>query len=147
MGLEQSTIQDHFQFRGLRTNFFPRPREDDEDRVMLVKGMKASKNEYNVAKALDTLGLDYNFQMSIGGARGQSFTTILDFLVYTDPLPTPLWVHGEHWHMGDRRAKDIRQQTIVDDYLRGSAGMPIEIWGDESDTPALALQAVRRELR
>ena len=146
MGLEQSTIQDHFQFKGMRTVYMPRPQEDDEDRIFLVKGMKATENEFNVAKALDTMNLDYNFQMSIGGARGQSFTTILDFLVYTDPLPTPLWVHGEHWHMGGRRAKDIIQQTIVDDYLKGSAGIPVEIWGDESKTPMLALQAVRREL-
>jgi hypothetical protein len=146
MTLEQSTIQDHFAFGKMRSMYMVGPREDDEDRIYQVKGLKATKNEYNVAKALDAMELDYQFQMTTG-KRGQSFTVILDFLVQTVPQPTPLWVHGEHWHMGDRRAKDIRQQTIVDDFLGGAAANPVEIWGDQSDTYERALLYVRKALR
>jgi hypothetical protein len=145
MGLEKSTIQDHFYFGGLTSNMFPAPQDDDEDRVLLVKGLKATKNEYNVAMALDKLQLDYTFQLVVG-TRGQTGTTILDFLVQTVPQPTPLWVHGEHWHMGDRRARDLRNMATVDQYLGGEAGMGVELWGDETETETLALNAVRRNL-
>jgi hypothetical protein len=145
MTLEQSTIQDHFYFKGLTSNFLPNPPDDGQDRVYTVKGLKASLNEYNVALALDKLELEYTFQMSVG-TRGQTGTTILDFLVKTVPQPTPVWVHGEHWHMGERRGRDLRNMATVDDYLGGSSGEPVELWGDETETEALALNAVRREL-
>jgi hypothetical protein len=146
MGLEQSTIQDHFYVKGLQSNYLSVPQQDDEDRVHLVKGLKATKNEYNVALALDKLKFEYTFQMSVG-SRGQAGTVILDFMVQTDPMPTPVWVHGEHWHMGDRRAKDLRNMATVDDFMQGAAAEPVELWGDETETVALALNAVRRELR
>lgn len=145
MGLEKSTIQDHFYFRGLSTSYMRAPQEDDEDRIFLVKGMKATKNEYNVALALDKLDFEYKFQMATA-SKGQTGTVILDFLVETDPLPTPLWVHGEHWHMGDRRARDLRAQQTVDEFLGGGALAPVELWGDETETETLALNAVRRAL-
>jgi hypothetical protein len=130
----------------MRSLYIQPPREDDEDRIHIVKGLKATLNEYNVAKALDTMDLDYNFQMTTG-SKGQSFVVILDFLVFTVPQPTPLWVHGEHWHMGDKRAKDIRQMTVVDDFLGGAASDPVEIWGDQSKTYEQALLHVRKALR
>lgn len=144
--LRQSKIQGHFAFAKMRSMYMVPPQEDDEDRIYQVKGMKATLNEYNVAKALDTMDLDYEFQMTTG-TKGQSFVVILDFLVMTVPQPTPLWVHGEHWHMGERMAKDIRQQTIVDDFLGGAASDPVIIWGDQSNTYEAALLNVRKALR
>lgn len=147
MGLEKSRLQDHFAFKQMRSIFFQPPSEDMTERKYTVKDMKATENEYNVAWALDTIGLEYEFQMTVGGAKGQLGVVILDFLVYTVPLPTPLWVHGEHWHMGDRRAKDIRQQSIVEEALGGGSAIPVEIWGGESDTKERALYYTRRALR
>jgi hypothetical protein len=124
--------------------FYEQP--DLLDRAMTVQGKKASLNEYNVAKALDTVKLSYEFQLGIAGGRDLLGGIVLDFLVYTIPWPTPLWVHGEYWHQGPDREKDLRQQAIVDSIFRGEVGKPVEIWGSESETEAAALAAVRIKL-
>jgi hypothetical protein len=150
--LRRSRVQDWFQFRQLHSLFMAPPQEDDIQREFYVtdsdgKTSKATSNEYYVAKALEILGFEFHFQVSIAGGRSLAFGIVLDFLVETAPLPTPLWVHGEHWHMGERRAKDLRQQDIVKEYMSGSVLEPEEIWGSESDSEQRALAAVRRKLR
>jgi hypothetical protein len=152
--LRKSELQDHFQYQKLYSSFMKRPEAEDmaQEGYFVTdssgKTAKAgSKNEYFVAQALRTVGLKFQFQLSIAGGRSLAFGIVLDFLVETAPLPTPLWVHGEHWHMGERRAKDLRQQDIVKEYMRGSILEPVEIWGSESDTQERALSAVRKKLR
>jgi hypothetical protein len=130
----------------------PEPQEDDDVRTYYVtdsrgRKSKASSNEYWVAEALRELNLEFQFQLSIAGGRSLAFGIVLDFLVDTAPLPTPVWVHGEHWHTGERRAKDLRQQDIVKEYMQDSILEPVELWGSETDTKDEALAAVRRELR
>lgn len=122
------------------------PQEDLAERVYEVQGKKATSGEYNVALALEQLGLDYTFQLSILGGRSVAGGIVLDFLVDTVPLPTPLWVHGEYWHSGAQRAKDMRQQALVDQESRGGYAPAVEIWFDECDTPEKALDTVRRKL-
>ena len=146
-----ATIQSHFQFKQLTSYFHGRPDGKDATRVYRVtdrrgRTSKASSNEYFVAKALETLGFEFAFQLSVAGGRSLSFGIVLDFLVETVPLPTPLWVHGDYWHTGERRQKDLRQQDIVKQFLMDSILEPIEIWGHESNTPEMAQAAVRRKL-
>jgi hypothetical protein len=150
--LRRSTVQDHFQYRKLVSAMMAPPQEDDTMREFYVedsrgKVLKASSNEYYVALALKQLGLQFQFQLSVAGGRSLAFGIVLDFLVETAPLPTPVWVHGEYWHMGDRRAKDLRQQDIVREYMKGSILEPVELWGAETSTEERALAAVRRALR
>lgn len=149
--LRQSTVQDHFVYQKLRTLYFFEPQEDDNQRVYYVRDkrnrvFKASLNEYNVALALEELGFTFTFQLSVAGGRSLSFGIVLDFLVDTAPLPTPLWVHGEYWHRGAQRKKDLRAQEIVNQYMAGSVLEPVEIWGDESESKSQAVQALRRKL-
>lgn len=149
--LRQSTIQDHFQYRKFVSSFMSHPQEDDSNRTYYVtdsrnKTAKASLNEYNVAMALYRLNYVFEFQVSIAGGRSIAFGIVLDFLVETAPLPTPLWVHGEYWHTGTRRARDLRQQDIVKEYMQGSILEPVEIWGNESETIELAMSTLRRRL-
>lgn len=150
--LRQSEIQDHFQYQKLVSGYLAKPEAQDERyrvyRVTDKRGRtsKATSNEYYVAQALDTVGLEYAFQLSIAGGKTLAFGIVLDFLVDTVPLPTPLWVHGDYWHTGARRQKDLRQQDIVKQYMEGSILEPIEIWGHESDSIEMALAAVRRKL-
>ena len=150
--LRQAKIQSHFQFKGLVSSFLPIPQEDDDARVLFVtdsdgKTSKASSGEYNVALALRTLNLDFHFQVSIAGGRGRAFGLVLDFLVETVPMPTPLWVHGEYYHSGDRREKDLRQQDTVREYMQGAINEPAEIWFSQCDTEQKALLSIRRALR
>jgi hypothetical protein len=71
-----------------------------------------------------------------------AFGLVLDFLLMTVPFPTPLWVHGDYWHTGPRRAKDIRQMQIVDDYMKGQVNPGIEVNGKNIYRPARQLRWV-----
>ena len=129
----------------------PAPQEDDTSRTVFVtdsygKTSKASTNEFNVAAALKTLKFSFRFQVSIAGGKGRAFGLVLDFLVETVPRPTPLWVHGEHWHTGEKRMKDLRQQDTVREYLQGEVNPAVEIWGTESKTEEDALLYTRMRL-
>ena len=129
----------------------PPPQEDDSSRKVFVtdsygRTSKASENELNVALALEKLKLLFEFQVSIAGGRGRAFGLVLDFLGKTVPRDTPLWVHGEYWHTGDRRAKDLRQQDTVREYMQGQVNPAVEIWGNQSKTEEIALLYVRQAL-
>ena len=68
----------------------------NQNEKLTVRGIVVdSINEKNVAVALDKLGYEYAYQkyLGAGGIRG---TSIIDFLVYTVPKPTPLFVHGAY---------------------------------------------------
>ena len=148
--LRQSILTNR-QFRGLRTVYNTPPKADDAARIYTVVDMtgarkKATSNEKYVANALDKLDLKYQFQMAVGGGRGRAFGRVLDFLVMTRPMPTPLWVHGEHWHQGAQRASDLRAMEEVDMFGQGEYAKGVEIWGNESDEPDKALNAVRRKI-
>lgn len=145
---KEAKLQSHFKFGSLSTVYHKPPRADDSLRRYYVEDsrevtQKATSNEYWVSQALDELKVEYIFQMSIDGGRQMAFGLVLDFLLLTDPLPTPLWVHGDHWHTGSRKAKDIRQQQIVDDYMHGQIAPAIEIWGGESSSKEMAVIAIR----
>ncbi len=109
-----------------------------------VQGQRASKNEYNVAVALEKVTLDFIFQYEVYYGRRMGRGFIIDFLIFTQPLPTPLWVNGEYWHRGEQREIDFYQETLFNAISRGTFMPAVTLWGMETDTPELALQAVRR---
>lgn len=121
--------------------------EEDTPQEYLVEGKKATSYEWNVAQALDTVGLEYIFQMSYFGGRQLRGGIVLDFLVFTAPLATPLWVHGEYWHMGKQRTIDEMQRATMFLFMAGEATMGQVIWGEECKTPEDALVAVKRLFR
>jgi len=65
-----------------------------------------SWNEYYVALALEKLELPYIYQFEIFGGHLRG-GVILDFLVLTHPLSTPIFVNGLYWHKGKRAAVDL----------------------------------------
>jgi hypothetical protein len=147
----KSKIQSHFQFKGLRTLYHQPVRSDETSRIYTVTDMKgntkkATSNEFFVAQALTEQKLEFEFQMSIAGGRGMAFGIVLDFLVMTMPQPTPVWVHGEHWHQGAKRAKDLADMQRVEAYGQGAYAKGVEIWGNESSTIELARLAVRMKI-
>lgn len=111
-----------------------------------VRGKSASSYEYNVSRALDTLGLDYWFQFSYLGGHALPGGIVIDFLVFTKPLYTPLNVNGDYWHSGARTAIDELQQAIINVALAGEARPIVYLWGKDTATYEAALSSVRRKI-
>jgi len=108
----------------------------------MVRGKKATKNEYNVAAALDYHELEYIFRVGYFGGQSLVGGIELDFLVYA-PFKTPLEIQGRYWHEGQMATRDRYRQMVLEAHFR----QPLKIiWGDESETIDLAKVAVRRVL-
>ena len=104
------------------------------DGKYLVKGIVVdSLNEANVAMALDRLEFDYAYQYDFG-IRGVAGSQIIDFLVYTLPRPTPLFVHGEYWHTGGFAIEETIKMEQIKSTMRGTWADPKVIWGDQCET-------------
>ncbi len=113
---------------------------------LTVHGIKVdSINEKNVAVALDKLGYEYAYQkyLGAGGIRG---TSIIDFLVYTVPKPTPLFVHGAYWHGGQFAFTSRLQEQFINAKMRGTWAMAVIIWEYECETEEMAFQALQSKL-
>ena len=106
----------------------------NQSEELTVKGVVVdSVNEANVAKALDRLNIDYAYQYYFGelGTRGSQ---IIDFLLYTVPKPTPLFVHGEYWHTGSFAIEETIKMEQIKSIMRGTWADPKVIWGDQCET-------------
>ena len=111
-----------------------------------VRGKKASSYEYNFANALDYWRLDFLFQIDYWGGRSTLGGMVLDFLVYTVPLPTPVWVNGEYWHRLGRKQLDFLQQSLITVLFQGRVNPPLVLWGKDVGTFEDAKSTVRRKL-
>lgn len=113
---------------------------------LIIQDQKVdSENEWNVGRALQKLGLEFDFQHYLGGA-GVRGSVIIDFLVYTPIKPTPLFVHGEYWHTGAMAMEDTLKLQMVNQKMRGVWNDAVIIWGNECETEQEALQTVRQKL-
>lgn len=111
----------------------------------LVRGKKASSYEYNVAVALDKYGLGYLFQVSYWGGRRLRGGIILDFLVFTVPMPTPLWVNGDYFHKGGKQATiDYLQHILLDLATQGRWRPAVVLWGKDTETIEAADASVKK---
>ena len=112
---------------------------------LTVQGGHASSYEYNVARALDKLGFGYVFQYDIQGGRRLRGGLVVDFLVFTMPLSTPIMVNGDYWHRDE--SKEFYARATIDNALRGEANPVITLWGFETETYEAALSTLRKHLR
>jgi hypothetical protein len=108
----------------------------------LVKGEWASRNEYNVSLALDYYKIPYQFHVDILGGSTVRGGFVIDFVVEI-PFETPLEVFGNYWHEGMMASEDRLKLDMLRSYYGQFA---IVIWGDESNTPEAAREAVRRKV-
>ena len=122
-------------------------RDDTQTATYIVHGMRASEYEYYVALALERYQMDYWFQMNFLSGRRLRGGFIIDFLVETVPLPTPMWVHGEYWHGGKQRAIDFYQQATLRWLMQGKIMPAVVLWGKDLQTEDMARTTVKRELR
>ena len=111
--------------------------------IVPVQGkMPQSKEEFWVALALNKLGIRYTFQYPVGGYRLRG-STIIDFMIETRPLQTPLWVNGLYWHGAENMQSTLASIRETMRKLRGKVTTEIIIWDYEIPTEEVTLEVVR----
>ncbi len=110
-----------------------------------VQGSKATDIEWRVAVVLERLGLNFKFQYSLQGGRTARGGIVLDFLVLTDPLRTPLDIRGDYWHQPNQRVDDDLGLALA--MSRGMFAEPVVIYGSQLQTIEAAYATIKRELR
>ena len=115
-----------------------------------VQGMiPDSKEEYWVALALYKLKLDFEFQYQLFGGRKYKGGQVIDFWVFTNPLPTPIFVQGWYFHYAtaEKTAQTRLNLMYLKSRLMGKAKEPVEILDTEIPTPDDAFLVVKRKLK
>ena len=122
------------------------PVASPEEQVGLIQGREpGSVEEWRVAQALSRFKIPFIFQFEMfdSSVRGG---IVLDFLVQTDPLATPLEVYGEYWHRGERSSKDRIRDVIIEDYFRGKSLPLLIFFASDLRDQEMADAKVRREI-
>jgi len=117
--------------------------------VQRVQGiMPDSKEEYWVALALWKLHIDFVFQYQLFGGRKYKGGQVVDFWVYTMPLPTPVLVQGWYFHYStaEKTSQTKLNLMYLESKLNGKAMKPVEIIDTEIPTPDDAYIVVKRKL-
>lgn len=109
----------------------------------IVQGMDATSIEYNVAKALEQLGLGYDFQYGINYGRERAGGSVIDFLIYTPGKRTLLDVQGRYWHTG---AHSDELQEMRNKQTTSHWAVYLQIWEEDCLTIGDAISWLRQEL-
>lgn len=126
-----------------------RPEHEPFPEVKPIQGiMPDSKEEYWVALALWRLHLDFQFQYQLFGGRKYKGGQVIDFWVYTNPLPTPIFVQGWYFHYATaQKASESRLNLMyLEARLRGKAMKPVELLDIDMPTPEDAYILTKRKL-
>jgi hypothetical protein len=123
-----------------------KPVDEDPPMGMIQGQLPASKAEWRVHLALTyILKLDFIYQWTINGGRVQAGGQLVDFMIMTKPLMTPMWPEGSYWHDGSNRLQDEFKYQQVQQIYAGRI-MPNVIIKSELITSArVAAMLLRRE--
>jgi hypothetical protein len=101
----------------------------DSIEVKPVQGiMPGSKEEYWIALWLYKYGYKFQFQKWIWGGRALRGGQIIDFWIYTYPLPTVLFHHGEYWHGGKSWTESEYKLNQIRKRFKGEILKAVAIW-------------------
>lgn len=126
-----------------------RPNHESFPEVKPIQGMiPDSKEEYWVALALYRLHLDFEYQHQLFGGRKYKGGQVIDFWVFTVPLPTPIFVQGWYFHYAtaQKAAESKLNLMYLEARLRGKAMKPVELLDIEMPTPEDAYILTKRKL-
>jgi len=86
-----------------------------------------SKEEWRVGQALDKYGWEYIYQYDVLGGKRLRGGQVIDFLVYTVPKPTALYIEGRYYHGSKGEAQD----NLLKAYAFGLLQLVVEILTDD----------------
>jgi hypothetical protein len=104
-----------------------------------------STEEWRVSQALNKLDLGYEYQIDLVGGNKLPGGQILDFLVFTKPLPTPIYINGDYWHRASAQNDALKQAAVVNE-LGGFVQPPKVFWTHQLTSIQDAIDLLRREL-
>lgn len=120
--------------------------EREENLPTTVQGRPVgSKEEARVSVALGFLQIPFIYQYEVFGGRDRRGGLILDWLVLTVPMPTPLLLQSTYWHgpARQRGPKDEFAQSKIRRLMPGWAD-PKEIWDRQVPTVWDAIKVCRQ---
>lgn len=109
----------------------PVPIREAETPIGTIQGRDpASKEEWWIALGLWRLGWKGRFiyQYEVFGGRSRRGGQLIDFLVFTIPLPTPIYVNARYFH--SRETEEMMKIHRVQSVMRGRWSDPLIIWDD-----------------
>lgn len=124
--------------------------DEGEPPMAPIRGyMPDSVDEWRLALALDHYKIDYYYQYAIGGGRGgKQFRggQVIDFLVLTYPLKTPVSVENTFTHPKSRESQLKVQESNLRNHFKNQI-KPIVHVDTEKDTKTLrqAMAFVKKE--
>lgn len=124
-----------------------RMKEREENLPTTIQGKTVdSKEEARVAVALGMLGWGFKYQVSLKGGRQRKGGFVLDYLVFTRPLPTPMPVQSRYWHLvGQRRGEtDLLQLNYMRKRFRGRWANPKVLWDYQLRSVAQTYQTLKK---
>jgi len=122
--------------------------EKDENLPDTIQGKPVrSKEEARVGVSLGIVGFNFKYQVWIFGGNIFPGGQIIDYLVYTVPLPTPLYLQSAYWHGPEmvKRQDDLMKQAKVRQRMSRTWADPKELWDHELQSIAQTVSAIRRE--
>ena len=125
----------------------PSPEKPEEELPGIIQGKQAdSKQEWWVAKALNRIGIPYDYQYPVyGGSQRGGYK--IDFVVFTVPLATMVEPIGNHWHTGELGADDKKRQADIEDAMKDIARTPIvNLWIPDLLDEETVYQTLRKYL-
>jgi hypothetical protein len=97
--------------------------ENADPPMGLIQGIKpGSIQEWRVAVALSRLKLRFIYQYPVFGGRRIRGGQVIDFWIFTAPLPTPCYVQGTYWHRRSKELEDRLKQDKVQQRYKGQVG-------------------------
>jgi hypothetical protein len=113
----------------------------------LIQGQTpGSQQEWRVAVALNRMKLAYEYQRREMGGRRVRGGQVIDFWVFTVPLPTAIYVQGEYWHGGKKVIVDQLNVEKLKEAYNGQLYVEL-IPERELGSVDQALAALRRRLQ
>lgn len=88
--------------------------------------------------------VEFIYQMDIKGGRSIAGGQVLDFMMITKPLMTPVSIKGKYWHSGKVEVEDIIREATIAELYKGQAFPVVTVYDYELPDLDTAKEVFRR---